>query len=134
MSYSNLSTFCSRKPVAVSDADIVASHQQMSTASPAVFGPHIWAYLHTSTIHLPENLNQAVATHAINTILAIPVMVPCDSCSMHSGNFISENKNRILSLKTGSEFFNFTVDFHNFVNKRLGKRTVSYEEARALWK
>ena len=134
MSYSILQKTCPQKIVAVSDASVSVSKQNLSSASPSVFGPHYWAYLHTATMHLPEHVNPAIAEHLRNVILATPVTVPCEACSIHSGNFISANKDRIMALKTGSDFFNFTVDLHNFVNTRLGKRTVSYEEARSVWK
>lgn len=134
MSYSHLKKLCTSEPIPVSDATIQATNQPMSTASPSVFGPHIWAYLHISTAHLPENLNPAVAQQVKNTIAAIPVMLPCESCSIHSGNFMTSNRDRLMGLTTGSDFFKFTVDFHNFVNNRLGKRTISLNEAIAMWK
>jgi hypothetical protein len=35
---------------------------------------------------------------------------------------------------TGTALFNFTVDMHNFVNKRLGLKIFSYNEAQQRWK
>jgi len=127
-----MNKYCSLQKCAV-ELDEPKSSQHQSTSSPLVFGPPTWAYLHISTAHLPENLNPIIATQVRNTLYALPLMVPCDACSLHSGNFMTENKARLDSLKTGSEFFKFTVDLHNFVNKRLGKRVVGYDEARATW-
>jgi hypothetical protein len=132
MSYINLRNYAS-PPASVMDNGAGIVQKKQTTMSPLVFGPHIWAYLHISTRHLPENINPSIIPHIINTILAIPLMVPCDACSLHSGNFISSTKERLLSLKTGPGFFNYTVDFHNFVNDRLGKRPMSYEEAKERW-
>jgi hypothetical protein len=111
-----------------------SSKQALSSSNPAVFGPVFWSYYHIITMHLPENLNPVIADQIRNVILAIPVTVPCDACSLHSGNYMTLNKDKIMALKTGSDFFNFIVDIHNFVNKRLGKRIISYEEARNIWK
>lgn len=106
---------------------------KVSKSSPTVFGPPTWAYLHISTAHLPENLNPMVATQVRNTLYALPAMVPCEACALHSGNFITSNRSRIENLKTGSDFFKITVDLHNFVNQRLGKKLVGYDEARVMW-
>ena len=133
MSYTVLQTNC-KQPTAVSDASVVESKQKSTSSSPSVFGPVYWGYLHIATVHLPEKLNPIIAEQIRNVILAIPVTVPCDVCSLHSGNFMSQNKDKLLALKTGPEFFNFTVDLHNLVNKRLGKHVASYEEARNYWK
>ena len=132
--YTMLNSYCSHNPVSVVDKNMRVSSATKSTKSPQVFGPPTWAYLHISTVHLPENLNPTIATHVRNTLVAVPAMVPCDSCALHSGNFMLENKAKLESLKTGSDFFNFTVDLHNFVNKRLGKPTITYSKARDLWK
>ena len=133
MTYHMINSYCTHKPFMVVDNHPSISKTKLPSSSPAVFGPPTWAYLHIATIHLPEDLNPVVATQVRNTMLAIPVMVPCEACALHSGNFMTANKARLDSLKTGSEFFNFTVDLHNFVNQRLGKKIVTYEEARTTW-
>lgn len=133
MSYTILQT-CRTQPIAISDASVETTHSKTTTSSPSVFGPAYWSYYHISTVHLPEALNPAIANQIRNVLFAIPVTVPCDVCSLHSGNFISQNKDRLMSLKSGSDFFNFTVDLHNLVNKRLGRHITSYEEAREVWK
>lgn len=134
MSYSSLRTLSNNNQVAVTDYDKSPNTSRLSTITPGVFGPYIWGHLHITTRHLPENINPAIVPHIINTLQAIPLLVPCESCALHSGNFMTANKDRLMKLKTGSEFFDFTVDFHNFVNTRLGKRIISYEEARDMWK
>ena len=131
-----MNSYCSHNPKTLSDSSLTKSDEDLKIpkSSPSVFGPPTWAYLHLSTAHLPENLNPVVAEQVKNTLRAIPLMVPCDACSLHSGNFMVSNKDRIDTLKTGSDFFKFTVDLHNFVNKRLNKKLVSYEDALAMWK
>lgn len=127
-------SYCTPTPFSVTDVSIENDKKRIPTSNPAVFGPPTWAYLHISTAHLPEQLNPVVAQQVRNTLLALPLMVPCDACSLHSGNFMSSNKDHLESLKTGSDFFRFTVDLHNFVNQRLGKKQISYDEAALIWK
>lgn len=131
-----MNSYCSPKPFAITDIKESEDDKKrgISTSSPEVFGPPTWAYLHSTTFHLPEQLNPIVAQQVRNTLYAIPVMVPCDKCSLHSGNYITANKERIEAAKTGSEFFHITVDLHNFVNDKLGKRRLNYDEAAERWK
>lgn len=46
------------------------------------------------------------------------------SCQQHFEQVLIENP-----LPEAGDFFRWSVDVHNIVNKRLGKREVSYEEA-----
>ena len=128
-----INSYCTHKPFMVVDNHPSISKTELSSSHPTVFGPPTWAYLHISTVHLPTDLNPAIATQVRNTLLAIPVMVPCEACSLHSGNFMAANRARLQAIKTGPEFFNFTVDMHNFVNEKLGKKVVSYDEAQKTW-
>ena len=129
-----MNSYCSHKPSTATDTVSEPVTAKLPTSSPAVFGPPTWAYLHISTAHLPEQLNPVVADQVRKTLYALPLMVPCEACSLHSGNFMSANKDRLDSLKSGSDFFKFTVDLHNFVNTRLGRKQMSYEDAIAIWK
>lgn len=104
------------------------------TSDPTVFGPHTWAYLHISTAHLPEILNPLVAKHIKNSIIAVPLMVPCEKCTIHMGNYIDSRMKDINKATTGSELFKITIDMHNFVNKRLGRAQYSYDDAYKRWK
>lgn len=134
MSYQILGGYCSHSQKVATDSLLPKQGEsRVPKSSPTVFGPPTWAYLHISTAYLPENLNPVVAAQVRNTLYALPVMIPCETCSLHSGNYMTTNKERIESLKTGSDFFSFTVDLHNFVNKRLGKKVVSVAEARKMW-
>lgn len=104
------------------------------TSDPMVFGPPTWAYLHISTAHLPEIVSPMVIKHIKNSIIAVPLMVPCEKCTIHMGNYIESRMKDITKAKTGSELFKITIDMHNFVNKRLGRSQYSYEEAYKRWK
>ena len=59
-------------------------------------------------------------------------MIPCLSCREHATSFIdSSNLDDVTSSKT--KLFNFFVDMHNFVNKRLNKPIMSHEDAYKLY-
>lgn len=143
MSYYNLNSYCSPKPyTVVSATKPVASgltleysaNQQTQTNSPGVFGPAMWFSFHTGAAHLPDVLSPISAGRIKNFINGIPEIVPCVECSEHARAFIENNRTRIDNIKRGDDVFKFYVDFHNYVNQRLGKPLVSYEKAYEMYK
>jgi len=61
-------------------------------------------------------------------------MVPCIECSEHARAYIEANKVKIDTLKRGDDVFRFYVDFHNYVNLRIGKPVFSYEKAYEMYR
>lgn len=53
-------------------------------------------------------------------------IIPCLSCRQHFEQVLVENP-----IPESDDFFKWSVDVHNIVNKRLGKPEVSYEDALA---
>jgi hypothetical protein len=53
-------------------------------------------------------------------------IIPCLSCRQHFEQVLVENP-----VPETGDFFKWSVDVHNIVNKRLGKPEVSYEDALA---
>jgi hypothetical protein len=105
-----------------------------TTKSPEVFGPALWFSLHTGSAHLPTTLSPVSIKRIQGFINGIPEMVPCEQCSEHARAFIESNKDRIDRIKHGDEVFIFYVDFHNYVNKKLGKPLMGYEDAYKMYK
>ena len=137
MNYQLVNSYCTPSPFVVVDGNETVmkwSETQLSTSSPEVFGPAVWFTLHNGAAHLPENISPVSLARIRYFIDGIPdMLVACASCVDHSRAYIENNKQKINKLKTGTDIFNFYVDFHNHVNKRLNKRVFSYEEARNLY-
>jgi hypothetical protein len=51
-------------------------------------------------------------------------IIPCLSCRQHFEQVLVENP-----VPEAGDFFKWSVDVHNIVNKRLGKPEFSYEDA-----
>ena len=101
---------------------------------PSVFGPPLWFSLHNASAYYPEKASPLHAERMKHIILGIPVLIPCETCKEHATNYIEQHKHNLMDIcKTKKELFKFFVDFHNFVNKRLGKKVISYEEAHNLY-
>jgi len=103
-------------------------------STPEVWGPSRWFTFHTSAIKYPENPAPLVRERMKNIILGIPVLLPCENCKEHSTAYIESRLNELDDIvSTRDKLFNFFVDFHNYVNKRYGKKIFTYEEARKLY-
>ena len=143
MSYYQLNSYCTPKPYMIVDQvkpiekgiNIVWKPLgKSSTKSPEIFGPAFWFMLHSGSVHLPKTLSPVSIKRIQGFANGIPEMVPCDQCSEHARAFIESNKGRLEDIKSGDDVFLFYVDFHNYVNKRLGKPIMSHETAYKMYK
>ncbi len=93
---------------------------------PAFFHP-IWRAMHLTMRALPrDQLSNIERTQAIDYLRTQMPLVPCGGCAMKAVMYYAKNP---PTGTTGDEFFKWTVDFHNQVNRELGKRVYSVEEA-----
>lgn len=97
---------------------------------PSVFGPAMWNMYHKASLNYPENASPLFAERMKYCIIGLPMLIPCISCQEHATAYIEQHRHLLNSICSGREnLFKFFVDFHNYVNKRLGKQIYSYEEA-----
>ena len=98
---------------------------------PTLFGPHMWKTLHFVALGAPDVFDEKQKVVYKAFYSHIPSIIPCASCGEH---FIETmNAIPIEPALTGSKaLFEWTVDVHNAVNKRLGKPIVSVSEARGM--
>jgi len=101
---------------------------------PAVFGPPLWFSLHNASSYYPEKASPVHAERMKNIIIGLPVLLPCETCKEHATAYIENNKHKLSEIcKTKQDVFKFFVEFHNYVNQRLGKKVLTFEEAYALY-
>jgi FAD-linked sulfhydryl oxidase len=102
--------------------------------SPEVWGPRFWFTLHNGAINYPSLANPLCIERMKNFILAIPIMIPCHTCKDHALAYIEIHKDYLDMMCSGRDkLFKFFVDFHNYVNKRLNKPEMSYDDAYRLY-
>jgi len=107
-----------------------------NTGVPAVWGPAFWFTVHNGASKYPKNASPIFIEKMKNFINGLPVMLPCEVCQMHATNHIESVKNKGLldEICSGKEkLFEFFVDFHNYVNKRHNKASMSYKDAWKLY-
>lgn len=88
-----------------------------------IWGPKFWELLHSITLvypMIPTDEDKKMAKLFINSI---PNILPCKACSR---NFISHlNKFPLLhNLDSKDLFVKWGIDFHNIVNKSIGKKIL----------
>jgi len=85
---------------------------------PSKWGPHFWMTLHVACLVCQDY--KALAEFVEGYIYVIP----CLSCREHFEQVLVDNP-----VPKADDFFKWSVDVHNIVNKRLGKPEFSYEDA-----
>ena len=105
-----------------------------NSGNPEVWGPAFWFSLHNGAIYYPIKASPTWCERMKYFILGIPVMVPCEKCSDHATAYIEANYDNLDNAVSGRDaLFKFYLDFHNFVNKRVGKKDMSLAEAYKIY-
>ncbi len=118
----------SRKaPGNINWSEIKAEHH------PSQFGPHYWYMLHNMSLNYQMNPTRVARQKMRAFVEVLPYLLPCRNCSEHAKEFMaSADLNKALTNR--KTLFTFMWNFHNHVNKRLGKPQMSFKDALELYK
>lgn len=103
--------------------------------APAVWGPSFWYVIHIGSVNYPlrPTLDDMIGMN--HFIWGLPHILPCVSCKTHATEYLQSNLTKIEeALKNSDMLFVFFVDFHNYVNMKLGKPQFSYSNARTKYR
>jgi hypothetical protein len=93
----------------------------------SIWGPTYWEFLHSISILYPTNPSILDKEMLLLLLKSFGDVIPCPICSNHyKENLKSFPVNDKLNSK--NEFIKWVIDFHNIVNKMLGKKILSLEE------
>lgn len=87
----------------------------------------LWKLMHTVAWLYPAHPSDMQRLDARHFIQNMRLLVPCGICRRHFAAYLARNPPNVQS---GQAFFQWTVDLHNHVNRRNGKRIFTYDEAR----
>lgn len=94
-----------------------------------LFGP-LWLFLHFYAYFLPKGpVPKEIVESFISFVDSFCFLIPCGGCSNHAASYFLQNIYALKASKTGQEIFEWTVTFHNHVNKMLQRRIFSFLEA-----
>jgi hypothetical protein len=91
---------------------------------PAAF-TFVWSTLHVLAFSYPENPSAEKKLSMLKFLEGIMANLPCPSCSVHALKYITENTPNVSCRENLKAYL---YDFHNAVNKRLGKLELSHAE------
>tara|TARA_B100001093_G_scaffold509521_1_gene573701 strand:+ start:1686 stop:2156 length:471 start_codon:yes stop_codon:yes gene_type:complete len=100
---------------------------------PTVWGPKLWFVIHTFALNYPDNPSyedKRVMEEFFNNLKST---IPCQKCKIHYRQRLQQNP-VISYLDNRQSIFKYTVDLHNQVNKSLGKKIYTYDEAVEIYK
>ena len=94
-----------------------------------------WVTLHSLSFAYPQNPTPQQKRDMFELLRAFGRLLPCEVCRTHYAAYME--RHRLFSpastaLQSRATLSAFLVDFHNSVNRRLGKRVVDYETAKRM--
>lgn len=95
-------------------------------------GRALWRALHLAAYMCPDPFQERAAS-LVQLVRLYPNVLACESCQNHFDGLLRRYPPEVAVQGGRASFAHYTVDLHNFVNKRLGKRIVSYQEADELY-
>lgn len=96
--------------------------------APSAWGRTVWNALYVFAVGFPENPTIEEQEAAMNMVLSLQHLLPCESCR---NNFLGELRELPVEQYVGSrkDFIKFVNGLHQSVSTRLGKPTETVHEA-----
>jgi len=97
------------------------------------WGPGAWAFLHSITFNYPE-YPSSTEQHIMQQFFhSLKNILPCEQCRTHFTQTIEQTMPIEPHLNSRDALTRWLVQFHNTVNKRLGKPIMPYETVKAKY-
>ena len=97
---------------------------------PKNWGKFGWGFIHNVALGYPLDITYMKKEQYRKFFEIIGDVVPCLDCQTHYKQMIVDYPPVMINKDT---LFKWTIDTHNKVNERIGKKTVTYEEAYNIW-
>lgn len=101
--------------------------------SPDIWGQYLWSSIHYIALGYPVNPTETEKKNYKEFLLNLWKVIPCQSCAIHYKENIKEQPILDEDLENTETLFKWTVDIHNKVNKQLGKKKMTVEDARKMY-
>ena len=103
----------------------VKRNTDINPLDPKAWGPHGWAFMEAIVFHYPDNPTPEEKQAALNFFDSLMLLLPCEKCRKH---YIENRKVLKIDVSSKDKLSRWLVDFHNEVNKMLGKTEWKYED------
>lgn len=102
-------------------------------AAPANWGPHLWKSIHYIALGFPVKPSATDKANYKAFFMNLPEVLPCFSCAQNYKRHLGEIPPIDDFMESSNRLFEWTWRLHNVVNKDLGKKQISLENAKALY-
>jgi hypothetical protein len=96
---------------------------------PKVWGKYLWTSIHIIALGYPDNPTPDDKQSYKQFYVNLWKVIPCFKCAQNYQRHLDELPIDDGSLTNNMSLFKWTVDMHNIVNKELGKRQWTQDEA-----
>lgn len=101
---------------------------------PDKWGVHGWKFIHHIALGYPVEPTENDKNNYKSFFSLLGNVLPCHICSDHYNENLLKHPLNDEVLSTKMNFINWTIDMHNEVNKKNGKKIYGYDEALILIK
>ena len=109
--------------------------QEYEPMSTKVWGRPLWFSIHHGALYYPKKPDLATRQNMVNFIIGLPTIIPCMECKVHATTYINKRKSFLSKAVLNQEsLFIFFWMFHNDVNTRTGKPTLTLEETYRIYR
>ena len=91
-----------------------------------IWGKHLWFVMENFALNFPDDSSEQIKNDFKHFYTSIANVLPCEKCKNHYSAHLQTQPPR---LENRDSIIRWTVDLHNRVNKSLGKREWTYDEA-----
>jgi len=92
---------------------------------PKIWGNHAWLFLHTITLHYPDNPTDFDKERYKKFFESLSHVIPCDICKSHYKQNI---KKYPINLESKESLTRWLHKIHNLVNIKNGKEEYPYDK------
>lgn len=104
-------------------------HTHTKFNNPKIIGPGIWYLLHERAFNVISYTDKITL---VEDVKRLQINFPCVECGRHMGEYM-KTFDIIDSINIESGLFIYLWKFHNAVNVRLNKPTITLEDAKTLF-
>lgn len=95
------------------------------------WGNITWIFFHTIAEKVDEKKFPEIKTKLINIIFGVCRNLPCPICSQDAIKIL--NKAYLNNIKTKAHFIEFLRQFHNIINIKLSKPTMTRDQIKQIY-
>ena len=107
------------------------SKMEKSITNVKYIGPGVWTTIHLLAANIESSVDRKMFEGFMEGLRA---KFPCEKCRTHMNEYMKAYPvGKTFRSSNLESTFEWTVDFHNAVNRRLRKPAMSMDEARSLY-